>query len=146
MSDESQDAKENAKTEQEQAQEKKPEQKPEQSQEQRSESRSPREERGERSGERSDRGGDRGERSGERGERGDRQSRPRGRVYFRKKVDKIKTQNLTIDYKHPEILKRFVTENGKILPRRITGTSAKNQRRLVREIKRARHLGMLPMG
>jgi len=67
-------------------------------------------------------------------------------VYFRRKVDKIKTQNLTIDYKRPEILRRFVTEKGKILPRRITGTSAKNQRRLIREIKRARSLALLPMG
>jgi small subunit ribosomal protein S18 len=37
-----------------------------------------------------------------------------------------------------------MTDNGKILPRRITGTSARNQRRLVREIKRARYLGLLP--
>ncbi len=69
-----------------------------------------------------------------------------GGKFFRRKVDKIKAQNLTIDYKHPEILRRFVTEKGKILPRRITGTSAKNQRLLVREIKRARHLALLPMG
>ncbi|MCK4513962.1 MAG: 30S ribosomal protein S18 [Spirochaetaceae bacterium] len=61
-------------------------------------------------------------------------------------MDKIKVQNLKIDYKHPEILRRFVTEKGKILPRRITGTSAKNQRRLIREIKRARAIGLLPMG
>jgi small subunit ribosomal protein S18 len=67
-------------------------------------------------------------------------------VYFRRKIDKIKAQNLTIDYKRPEILRRFVTEKGKILPRRITGTSAKNQRRLIREIKRARALALLPMG
>lgn len=72
--------------------------------------------------------------------------RPRGRGHFRKKVDKIKVHNLTIDYKQPEILRRFLTESGKILPRRITGTSAKNQRRLVREIKKARFLGLLPMG
>lgn len=72
--------------------------------------------------------------------------RGRGKVYFRKKVDKIKTQNLIVDYKHPEVLRRFVTEKGKILPRRITGTSAKNQRKLIREIKRARYLGFLPMG
>ncbi|NBB89619.1 MAG: 30S ribosomal protein S18 [Spirochaetes bacterium] len=58
----------------------------------------------------------------------------------------MKTQNLTIDYKRPEILRRFVTDSGKILPRRITGTSAKNQRRLIREIKRARYLALLPMG
>ena len=70
----------------------------------------------------------------------------RGKPFFRKKVDKIKAQNLTIDYKHPEVLRRFVTEQGKILPRRITGTSAKNQRRLVREIKKARTIGLLPFG
>ena len=70
----------------------------------------------------------------------------RGKPFFRKKVDKIKAQNLTIDYKHPEVLRRFVTEQGKILPRRITGTSARNQRRLVREIKKARTIGLLPFG
>ena len=93
---------------------------------------------------RDDRGGGRDDRGGGRGD--DRGYRPRGKVYFRKKVDKIKAQNLVIDYKHPEVLRRFVTEKGKILPRRITGTSAKNQRRLIREIKRARVLGLLPMG
>lgn len=95
---------------------------------------------------RDDRGGsrDRDDRGGGRGD--DRGYRPRGKVYFRKKIDKIKAQNLVIDYKHPEVLRRFVTEKGKILPRRITGTSAKNQRRLIREIKRARVLGLLPMG
>jgi small subunit ribosomal protein S18 len=98
---------------------------------------------GGRSDDRGDRGGDRGGRGGDRG--GDRGGRG-GRVYFRRKVDKIKTQNLTIDYKRPDVLRRFVTEKGKILPRRITGTSAKNQRRLIREIKRARALALLPMG
>lgn len=72
--------------------------------------------------------------------------RPRGRGHFRRKVDKIKVHNLVVDYKRPEVLRRFLTESGKILPRRITGTSAKNQRKLVREIKRARYLGLLPMG
>lgn len=69
-----------------------------------------------------------------------------GKVFYKKKIDKIKAHNLTIDYKHPEVLKRFVTEKGKILPRRITGTSAKNQRRLVAEIKKARFMALLPMG
>lgn len=76
---------------------------------------------------------------------GGRGFRPRGRSHFRKKVDKIKVHNLVVDYKRPDVLRRFLTENGKILPRRITGTSAKNQRKLVREIKRARYLGMLRM-
>ncbi len=84
------------------------------------------------------RGGFRGGPGGAGGGRG-------GRPFFRKKIDKIKAQNLVIDYKKPEILRRFVTDSGKILPRRITGTSAKNQRRLVREIKKARAIALLPL-
>ncbi|TVQ26187.1 MAG: 30S ribosomal protein S18 [Spirochaetaceae bacterium] len=68
-----------------------------------------------------------------------------GRPFFRKKIDKIKAQKLVVDYKKPEILRRFITDSGKILPRRITGTSAKNQRRLVREIKKARAIALLPL-
>jgi small subunit ribosomal protein S18 len=49
-----------------------------------------------------------------------------------------------IDYKDPDFLKSFVNEQGKILPRRITGTSLKMQRRLSTAVKRARHLGLLP--
>ncbi len=85
-------------------------------------------------------------REGERGRGGRGGFRGKGKPFFRKKVDKIKAQNLTIDYKHPEVLRRFVTDQGKILPRRITGTSAKNQRRLVREIKKARKIALLPYG
>jgi small subunit ribosomal protein S18 len=43
-----------------------------------------------------------------------------------------------IDYKNPELLKKFVTESGKIIPRRITGMSAYLHRKITREIKRAR--------
>ena len=50
----------------------------------------------------------------------------------------------TIDYKDEKRLQRFVTEQGKIIPKRITGTCAKHQRQLVRAIKRARHLALLP--
>jgi small subunit ribosomal protein S18 len=49
-----------------------------------------------------------------------------------------------IDYKDIETLKRFVTERGKILPRRITGVSANHQRLLTTAIKRARHMALLP--
>lgn len=49
-----------------------------------------------------------------------------------------------IDYKDPDFLLKFVNEQGKILPRRITGTSLKFQRRLAVAIKRARHLALLP--
>ncbi len=80
------------------------------------------------------------------GERRYRGYRSRNRVYYRHKVDKIRLHNLEIDYKRPDILRRFITARGKILPRRVTGNSAKNQRRLVQEIKRARILALLPMG
>jgi len=49
-----------------------------------------------------------------------------------------------IDYKDPEFLKKFVNEQGKILPRRITGTSLKYQRKVATAIKRARHIALLP--
>ena len=51
---------------------------------------------------------------------------------------------VAVDYKDVELLKRFMSERGKISPRRNTGTSAKYQRVLATAIKRARHLGMLP--
>lgn len=47
-----------------------------------------------------------------------------------------------IDYKDPEFLKKFLNEQGKILPRRITGTSLKFQRRIAQAVKRARHLAL----
>jgi small subunit ribosomal protein S18 len=50
----------------------------------------------------------------------------------------------TIDYKDTELLKRFVSERGKILPRRVTGTSAKYQRKLTIAIKRSRQMALLP--
>jgi len=53
-------------------------------------------------------------------------------------------KNVTIDYKQVDILRRYVTEEGKIRPRRQTGTCARHQRELAREIKRARHLALLP--
>ena len=50
----------------------------------------------------------------------------------------------TIDYKDHELLRRFTTENGKIMPRRLTGASAKQQRQITRAIRRARVMGLLP--
>lgn len=49
-----------------------------------------------------------------------------------------------IDYKDVDLLKKFVSERGKILPRRVTGTSAKYQRKLTRAIKRSRTMALLP--
>ena len=76
----------------------------------------------------------------------DKSGRPRGRgkVFFKKKVCKFCTQKFRADYKNPEGLRRFTTERGKILPRRITGTCAKHQRALAVEVKRARSLAFLP--
>jgi small subunit ribosomal protein S18 len=53
-------------------------------------------------------------------------------------------KNLAIDYKQGEVLRRFVTEEGKIRPRRQIGTCAKHQRELAGAIKRARHIALLP--
>ncbi len=53
-------------------------------------------------------------------------------------------KTLVIDYKNPEKLLPFITDRGKIAPRRKSGTCARHQRILAREIKRARHLAMLP--
>ena len=49
-----------------------------------------------------------------------------------------------IDYKDPDYLMRFVNEQGKLLPRRITGTSLKYQRKVAQAVKRARHLAIMP--
>ena len=49
-----------------------------------------------------------------------------------------------IDYKDPNFLMRFLNEQGKILPRRLTGTSLKYQRKVSQAIKRARHIALLP--
>ena len=51
--------------------------------------------------------------------------------------------SVSIDYKQVELLRRFVTEDGKIRPRRQTGTCAKHQRELAQAIKRARHIALL---
>lgn len=78
-----------------------------------------------------------GGKDGGRGER--RARRPRRKVcYF--SANKINY----IDYKDINLLRRFINERGKILPRRITGTAARHQRNLAIAIKRARHLALLP--
>jgi small subunit ribosomal protein S18 len=71
--------------------------------------------------------------------------RKRKKRFFTRKRCFFCTQNISrIDYKDVETLRQFVTEQGKILTRRITGTCAKHQRPLVRAIKRARYLALLP--
>lgn len=63
----------------------------------------------------------------------------------RSKVDIfLVDKELDIDYKDPQLLRRFITDSGKIIPRRITGLTAKNQRRVAKAIKRARNIGLMP--
>ena len=63
----------------------------------------------------------------------------------RKKVCYFTKNNITyIDYKDTELLKKFISPNGKIIPRRVTGTSAKYQRMLAVAIKSARQMALLP--
>ena len=68
----------------------------------------------------------------------------------KKRVRKVKQCKFTkagleyIDYKDVETLQRFTNDQGKILPRRVTGTSAKHQRQLTRAVKRARFLSLMP--
>lgn len=68
-----------------------------------------------------------------------------GRKGRRRKVCYFTVNNIHyIDYKDVDLLKRFISERGKILPRRVTGTSAKYQRPLTKAIKRARQMALLP--
>ncbi|MBE0408270.1 MAG: 30S ribosomal protein S18 [Anaerolineales bacterium] len=67
------------------------------------------------------------------------------RYYTRPRVCQFCTDKSTvIDYKQIDILRRYISEDGKIRPRRQTGACAKHQRNLARAIKRARHLALLP--
>ena len=67
------------------------------------------------------------------------------RFFRRKKYCRFTAENIeNIDYKDLELLKAYVTETGKIVPSRITGTSARYQRQLATAVKRARYLALLP--
>lgn len=68
-------------------------------------------------------------------------SRQRGR---RRKEDYFHANKVVIDYKDVDTLRRFMTDRGKIRPRRQTGLTSKHQRQLARQIKRARYLALLP--
>ena len=67
------------------------------------------------------------------------------KIYMRKKVCRFcGDKRLVIDYKNVDILRRFTTEGGKIIPRRITGNCAKHQRLMAKQIKIARFIALLP--
>lgn len=68
-----------------------------------------------------------------------------GRYFRRRKFCRFTAEGIQeIDYKDVSVLKSYITESGKIVPSRITGTNAKYQRQLARAIKRARYLALLP--
>ena len=77
-------------------------------------------------------------------DRGDAPMKRRGGMRRRKKVCVFCGKDNVIDYKDTAKLKKYVSERGKILPRRITGTCAKHQRALTVAIKRARHVALMP--
>lgn len=65
----------------------------------------------------------------------------------KRKVDPfVLDKSLKIDWRDAQILSRFITERGKIVPRRVSGVTAKNQRKLAKAIKTARLMGILPYG
>ena len=99
--------------------------------------------------------GSEGEESGHSGESDHGRSAPVG--YFRaqpldlgirrrRKMDPfLEDSNLAIDYKDAKLLSRFMSERGRVLPRRMTGLSAAHQRQITRAIKRSQHLALLPV-
>lgn len=81
------------------------------------------------------------DKGGDMGGDGDRRRHQRPR--YRKKI--LDTRGLDMNYKNSEVMERFVSKTGKILPRRMTGATAKIQRKIAREIKRARMINLLPI-
>jgi small subunit ribosomal protein S18 len=78
---------------------------------------------------------------------GGRGGRGGGRRGPKRKVDPfLADKTLQIDWRDPNLLSRFITERGKIVPRRVSGVTAKNQRKLAVAIKRARQMAILPYG
>jgi len=72
-------------------------------------------------------------------------SRPQKKFFHRRKFCRFcSDSSLKIDYKQPSSLNDFLTERGKIMPRRITGTCSKHQREITIAIKRARSIALLP--
>ncbi|MBM4387497.1 MAG: 30S ribosomal protein S18 [Deltaproteobacteria bacterium] len=69
----------------------------------------------------------------------------RKKTYFKKKVCNFCVEKVeNIDYKNPYSLKRFISERGKIMPRRISGVCSAHQRKLAIAIKRARQIALMP--
>ncbi len=61
-----------------------------------------------------------------------------------KKNDRLNKENIEVDYKQLDVLKNYITEAGKIVPSRVTGTTVQNQRKVAAAIKQARFLALIP--
>jgi len=78
----------------------------------------------------------------DRGGRGGRGQRGGGR---RRRISRLSAEKIDyIDYKDVKLLQSFISENGKIMPRRLTGVTSQQQRKLVEAVKRARNIALLP--
>jgi len=66
------------------------------------------------------------------------------RGFTRKKFNRLGEDGQEVDYKNLDLLRQYITETGKIVPSRITGATANQQRQLAAEVKRARYLALLP--
>lgn len=73
----------------------------------------------------------------------DRQERGQGRIFRKKTCRFCSPRPPVLDYKDTELLVKFLTEKGKVIPRRITGNCSKHQRALARAVKLARHSGLI---
>lgn len=96
------------------------------------------------SGAESNSGSERSERTDRDGDRGDMRMRRRPIRRRRKVCAFCEDDKLVIDFKDVNTLKKYISERGKILPRRITGSCAKHQRSVTLAVKRARHVALLP--
>ncbi|PID63109.1 MAG: 30S ribosomal protein S18 [Gammaproteobacteria bacterium] len=61
-----------------------------------------------------------------------------------KKNDRLNKEGIEVDYKQLDVIKNYITEAGKIVPGRVTGTTVQNQRKVAQAIKRARFLALIP--
>lgn len=60
------------------------------------------------------------------------------------KHDRLNKEGISVDYKHVDLLKNYITESGKIIPGRVTGTTVQNQRKVALAVKQARFLALIP--
>jgi small subunit ribosomal protein S18 len=107
----------------------------------------PSEERKEYKGKSRDRHDSGDQRDQEMGDQGDSDysgRRSRGKVFFKRKICRFCKGIAKLDYKDADTLKKYITERGKIVPGRITGTCAKHQRKLAKTIKQARAIALIP--